>query len=124
MTKTFFSETRAKKLVRENSLKNVRVEFLIHPSPASPAANSGWADLALKALTDMSVIDLLRGDQSNDRDQVGENPDQLEPQQSLLIESSHASQSERTEHNLHFQSLFGQSASNFDVNGVNYANVL
>jgi len=41
-------------------LKNIRVEFLIHPSPASPAANSGWSDLALKTLTEINVINLLR----------------------------------------------------------------
>ena len=53
------SETRAKKIVRQNQLKNVQVKFLVHPSPASPAANTGWADLALKTLTDLGVIGLL-----------------------------------------------------------------
>ena len=53
------SETRAKKIVQQNQLKNVQVKFLVHPSPASPAANAGWADLALKTLTDLGVIGLL-----------------------------------------------------------------
>ena len=54
-----FSETRAKKIVQQNQLKNVQVKFLVHPSPASPAANAGWAELALKTLTDLGVIGLL-----------------------------------------------------------------
>lgn len=66
-----FSEARAKKIVQENFLRNVRVEFLIHPSPASPAANAGWADLAWKTLSDIivyddeSVISFLRPEGSN-----------------------------------------------------------
>ncbi len=53
-------ETRAKKSVRENGLTNVEVKFLIHPSPASPAANAGWSDLAFKTLNDLNVIHLIK----------------------------------------------------------------
>ena len=53
-------ETRAKKIVRENGLSNVEVKFLIHPSPASPAANAGWSDLAFKTLNDLNVIQLIK----------------------------------------------------------------
>jgi hypothetical protein len=56
---TSISETRAKKIVQQNQLKNVQVKFLVHPSPASPAANAGWADLALKTLTGLGVLGLL-----------------------------------------------------------------
>ena len=46
-------------MVRENTLKNVEVKFLVHPSPASPAANAGWANLAFKTLSQFGIIDLL-----------------------------------------------------------------
>ena len=55
-----FAETRAKKVVNDNLIKNVDVSFLIHPSPASPAANKGWNDLAYKTLTDSKVIELMK----------------------------------------------------------------
>jgi hypothetical protein len=54
-----FSENRAKKIVRERGLRGVRVEFLVHPSPASPAANAGWSKLALNTLTELNVLQLL-----------------------------------------------------------------
>ena len=55
-----FAETRAKKVVNDNIIKNVDVSFLIHPSPASPAANKGWNELAYKTLTDSKVIELMK----------------------------------------------------------------
>ena len=55
-----FAETRAKKVVNDNLIKDAEVSFLIHPSPASPAANKGWNDLAYKSLTDSKVIELMR----------------------------------------------------------------
>ena len=55
-----FAETRAKKVVNDNLIKNVDVSFLIHPSPASPAANKGWNELAYKTLTDSKVIELMK----------------------------------------------------------------
>ena len=55
-----FAEARAKKVVNDNLVKDVEVSFLIHPSPASPAANKGWNDLAYKSLTDSKVIELMR----------------------------------------------------------------
>ena len=55
-----FAEARAKKVLNDNHIKNVKVSFLIHPSPASPAANKGWSDLAFKSLTDSKVIELMK----------------------------------------------------------------
>ena len=121
------SETRAKKLVRENLLKDIRVEFLIHPSPASPAANAGWSDLALKTLTDLGIVELLReGEQHVQSDQVEPNTNQPNPQVSLLVQNgaiSYGQNSDAVTSGLsgtiegpdQYQSFVGQSET--DLNG-------
>ena len=55
-----FAEARAKKVVNNHHIKNVNVHFLIHPSPASPIANTGWNDLARKSLTQFGLIELMK----------------------------------------------------------------
>ncbi|MEO5802437.1 MAG: uracil-DNA glycosylase family protein [Verrucomicrobiota bacterium] len=47
-----FAATRAK-LVAENT--SVRVGQILHPSPASPAANRGWAEAATKQLVELKI---------------------------------------------------------------------
>ena len=82
-------ETRAKKIVRENGLSNVEVKFLIHPSPASPAANAGWSDLAFKTLNDLNVIQLIKPEpdaddtklikpEGDDKELIKPEPDELD----------------------------------------------
>jgi single-strand selective monofunctional uracil DNA glycosylase len=36
-------------------LESVRIGQILHPSPASPAANKGWAGTAEKQLTELGV---------------------------------------------------------------------
>lgn len=45
-----FSETRARRV-----LENVEIGTILHPSPASPAANRGWSKQAEKQLTDFGL---------------------------------------------------------------------
>ena len=47
-----FAEARAKKSLRDYSLNIGRI---LHPSPASPAANRGWADQAENQLKDLGI---------------------------------------------------------------------
>jgi len=53
-------EARAKKVVKHFNLENVSVKFMVHPSPASPAANSGWNALALESLSSFEFLPLLQ----------------------------------------------------------------
>ncbi len=60
-----YAEQRAKKVVENYGFEGVKVHFLIHPSPASPAANSGWNTLAMKALeqADTDLLKYIRGEE-------------------------------------------------------------
>ena len=51
-----FAEERARKTLKETGTK---VYGIMHPSPASPAANSGWANIALKQLKELELIDIM-----------------------------------------------------------------
>ncbi len=47
-----FAEERAKKILKES---DVRVGKILHPSPASPAANKGWVNIVLGQLRDQGI---------------------------------------------------------------------
>ncbi len=47
-----FAQTRAKEALSGLDIKHGKV---LHPSPASPAANRGWAEAATKQLTDQGI---------------------------------------------------------------------
>ena len=47
-----FGEARARRILRG---KDVRIGQILHPSPASPAANRGWAQQAEKQLAELGV---------------------------------------------------------------------
>ena len=51
---------RVSKYIRKNQIFHVNVHFLIHPSPASPAANRGWNDIAMTSLIQAGIIDLMK----------------------------------------------------------------
>lgn len=40
----------------------VQVEYIMHPSPINPKANSGWNDAVLKKLQDLNVLSYFRTD--------------------------------------------------------------
>jgi single-strand selective monofunctional uracil DNA glycosylase len=48
-----FAEERAKTALRE--LSSLKFGRILHPSPASPAANKGWGEKALVQLNDLGV---------------------------------------------------------------------
>ena len=49
-----FVESQTKKIIKNHHLE-VRVDFLVHPSPASPIANAGWHDIARTTLEKLGV---------------------------------------------------------------------
>jgi len=50
-----WAETRAKAALETTGAKACRVARILHPSPASPAANRGWAEAATRQLLDLGV---------------------------------------------------------------------
>lgn len=48
-----FAQERACKALRDS---DVQIYSIMHPSPASPAANAGWSDIALTQLTDLGLM--------------------------------------------------------------------
>ena len=57
-----FVESQVKATLRKNSFNHVKVHFLVHPSPASPVANSGWDKIAYKTFEDIGLLNLLTND--------------------------------------------------------------
>ncbi|MYJ74095.1 MAG: hypothetical protein F4089_02900 [Gammaproteobacteria bacterium] len=47
-----FGEARARRVLRG---KDIRIGHILHPSPASPAANLGWAEQVERQLADLGV---------------------------------------------------------------------
>ena len=54
-----FAEERARKALIDSE---VEVFSIMHPSPASPAANAGWSDIALKQLTDLGLMGYIQNE--------------------------------------------------------------
>jgi len=53
-----FVESQVKAIVKRLNL-SVRVHFLVHPSPASPMANSGWDKIAIKTFQEIGLLQLI-----------------------------------------------------------------
>ena len=53
-----YPQERAEAALR--ACEEVRVGYLSHPSPANPAANRGWKDLAHKQLGELRLIEAIR----------------------------------------------------------------
>ena len=54
-----FAEERAHKALKDF---DVEIYSIMHPSPASPAANGCWSDIALKQLTDVGLTSYIRNE--------------------------------------------------------------
>ena len=54
-----FASDRARLAMETGGILGVRVGTLMHPSPANPAANRGWRDIAQRQLQNMGVHDLV-----------------------------------------------------------------
>jgi single-strand selective monofunctional uracil DNA glycosylase len=50
-----FAEQCLKRVAETNALSSVRILRILHPSPASPAANRGWAEAVEKVLVENGV---------------------------------------------------------------------
>jgi single-strand selective monofunctional uracil DNA glycosylase len=50
-----WAETRARTALSNPALPNVRIGRILHPSPASPAANRGWAEEATRQLVELGI---------------------------------------------------------------------
>ena len=55
-----FAESRAKKVVFNSGKRDIKVHFMVHPSPASAMANRGWDKLAQTALENAHLLDVLK----------------------------------------------------------------
>ena len=56
-----FAETRAKKVISKGNMTDIKVHFMVHPSPASAMANKGWDTLAHSALSKANLLDVIKG---------------------------------------------------------------
>jgi single-strand selective monofunctional uracil DNA glycosylase len=50
-----WAEGCGKRVVEQFDIPNVQLGRILHPSPASPAANKGWASTATRQLTELGV---------------------------------------------------------------------
>ena len=57
-----FVEAQVKALVKNNQMDNVKVHFLVHPSPASPLANTGWDKIARKTFERLGLLKAVSSD--------------------------------------------------------------
>ena len=42
--------------VRQKFSLDINIHFLMHPSPANPAANMGWSEIAEKSLSELNIF--------------------------------------------------------------------
>ena len=61
-----FAQERAKAALRNSGMLDVKVECIMHPSPANPTANKGWQPIVERQLREMGVIPILVPDKPND----------------------------------------------------------
>lgn len=54
-----YAECRARSALRDAPITNVDVAVMMHPSPASPAANKAWSETALAQLTQAGLLKYL-----------------------------------------------------------------
>ncbi|CAG5129987.1 unnamed protein product [Candidula unifasciata] len=55
-----YALAQAQKALSGDEFSGITLECLMHPSPINPAANKGWADIAIKQLTEIGIIDVIR----------------------------------------------------------------
>ncbi len=55
-----FAQERARVALKAAGMDWIRVETIMHPSPANPMANKGWDAIAEKQLEDMGVMAIIK----------------------------------------------------------------
>lgn len=51
-----FAEGRARKVIKEYQITNVKVFGIMHPSPINPFANKGWKDIIYRQLSECGIL--------------------------------------------------------------------
>ena len=51
-----FAMERAKAALDESGIYNIQVEWIMHPSPANPAANKGWDRVVSQQLEELGLL--------------------------------------------------------------------
>ncbi len=60
-----YARDRTLKVLADSGMaEDVRVEVVLHPSPASPAANAGWGRVVRKQLEDLGLMELIRAEKA------------------------------------------------------------
>ena len=57
-----FVEAQVKALVKNRQIDDVKVHFLVHLSPASPLANTGWDKIARKTFERLGLLEAQSDD--------------------------------------------------------------
>ena len=52
-----FVEAQVKSLVKNRQTDDIKVHFLVHPSPACPLANTGWDKIARKTFEQLGLLE-------------------------------------------------------------------
>lgn len=55
-----YTESRVRSLLHDAAITDVDVAVIMHPSPANPAANKAWSDIALTQLTQAGLLQYLQ----------------------------------------------------------------
>lgn len=56
-----YPEMRVRAALKESSGREVRVVRITHPSPINPAANRGWSEAATAQLSELGLLEVVRG---------------------------------------------------------------
>ncbi|XP_059139314.1 uncharacterized protein LOC131927619 [Physella acuta] len=87
-----YALAQAQKALSADEFNGITLECLMHPSPINPAANKGWADIAIKQLTEIGIIDIIR---------YGRIPYQAPSQPPALSHTTSSSASSSSHHSHH-----------------------
>lgn len=55
-----YAQCRAHTALRDAAVTDVDIAVMMHPSPASPAANKSWSEIALAQLTQAGLLQYLQ----------------------------------------------------------------
>jgi len=55
-----YAQSRAHTALRDAGIVDVDVVLIMHPSPANPAANKAWSEVALMQLSQAGLLDYMR----------------------------------------------------------------
>ena len=65
-----FAQERAADALRDAGIHGVRVECIMHPSPANPAANKGWEAIVEKQLQDIDILKYFQVNENGSKEET------------------------------------------------------